>query len=108
MRTDSFSASVTAVDTVSFLESVARHPKGDADDLPQKGTVKRLLALSSADCRAASIACRLQQHAETVLLPKRRESQFPAQPPQMAVLRHEQLVQEPLTRGASRGGDLLA
>ena len=71
-------------------------PKGDADDLLRKRTVKRLLALSSAEGRAASIACRLQQHAETVLLPKRRESQFPAQPPQMAVLRHEQSVQEPL------------
>ena len=70
--------------------------KGDADDLLRYRTVKRRLALSSAECHAASIACRLQQHAEAVLLPKRWESQFPAQPPQMLVLRHEPSVQEPL------------
>ena len=73
-------------------------PKSDADDLLRKRTVKRRLALSSAEGRAASIACRLQQHAETVLLPKRRESQFPAQPSQLLVLRHEPFVHEPLTQ----------
>ena len=95
--TDSFLASVTAVNTDYLLESVASLSEGRrrlsvalphcqvAFDPEQCGRPRRF------NCMSAAATVR-----EAVLLPKRWESQFPTQPPPMAVLRQESLVQEPL------------
>ena len=95
--TDSFLASVTAVNTDYLLESVASLSEG-----------RRRLSVALPHCQVAfgpeqwgrprrfNCMSAAATVTENVLLPKRRNIQFPAQPPQMLVLRHDPLVHEPL------------